>query len=845
MLLHKSVVRDSRVRREASALAEAGHAVTVVELDREASGSLDGFARVSAAPPDRVRSLPSAAYRAVFLAAFVARAIRLRPDVIHAHDAAMLLPGLIAARLTRARLVYDSHELATGVPYRWSRGWARFVAAVERLAVPRCAEVITVSDGIAARLQARYGRARRPVVVRNASALRPAPPDGSLRAALGIGDAPLVLHQGATARDRGCDVLVAAMRLVPGAHLVFLGDEGEPGFERRLRVLAEQVPGRVHFHPSVPLEHLVGATAEADVGVSLLQDTCENHRLALPNKVFEYVAAGVPVVASDLPEVAALVRGEDIGWVVRPDDPAAVAERLREALASRRAPAPRPALHWDAERSRLLDVYARFGRRRRVCMLVYNNCTRDARVLKEAASLTGAGYEVCIAAVLDRTTVPHELRDGIRIVRIDRNPPHYRLLRGTRRLRRELPGRVAAARTRWQDVRRRARRVLQRTVRLAARLSPPFARRLYRRLPAWVPGTVALLARPPRPRRGLLEAVDRRLSAVAYRSVMAFHKPLLYQDWYRRTYRRLAGGRFDVVHAHDLNTLPVAAALARRMRSRLVFDAHELYPEVSTLSPAERRAWHVIERALIREPDHVFTVCESIATELVQRHAITRPTVLLNCPAANGRIEVIVENPLRAAAGITDPAEPIVLYQGGFAPHRGLPELVAAASLLERGTVVLMGWGAIEDELDALIRAGGLTRRVRLVPPVPPEQVLAYATHATVGVIPYQPVGLNNLYTTPNKLFDYIAAGLAVAGSRLPELERFVDGMDLGATFDPYDVGDIARALNSLVSDPARLAHVRERVAEVRERFTWATVERELLGAYARLDDRRRPPTER
>src|SRR3954454_1442004 len=171
MLLHKSVRHDSRVRREAATLAAAGHRVTVVELDAAATGTLDGFTRVSASPPAWVRrTLPFHAYRVAFLLWFLVRLLRLRPDAVHAHDAAMLLPGLIGARLTRARLVYDSHELATGVPYR-EGGWARFVAGIERLAVPRAAAVITVSDGIAARLQALYGLRRAPVVVRNVCAL--------------------------------------------------------------------------------------------------------------------------------------------------------------------------------------------------------------------------------------------------------------------------------------------------------------------------------------------------------------------------------------------------------------------------------------------------------------------------------------------------------------------------------------------------------------------------------------------------------------------------------------------------------------------------------------------------
>src|SRR5271157_2464371 len=138
MLLHKSVEFDSRVRREASALARAGHDVTVLELAAVPAGArLDGFARESVQPPPWMRRrLPFHLYRLAFLAGFVQGLRRLRPDVVHAHDAAMLLPGITGARLTGARLVYDSHELATSVPYR-ERAWAWFVGAIERFAVPR------------------------------------------------------------------------------------------------------------------------------------------------------------------------------------------------------------------------------------------------------------------------------------------------------------------------------------------------------------------------------------------------------------------------------------------------------------------------------------------------------------------------------------------------------------------------------------------------------------------------------------------------------------------------------------------------------------------------------------
>lgn len=365
MLLHKSVQHDSRVRREASSLAAAGHRVFVLELAEVPGPALDGFVRRSCLPPARLRRwLPFHLYRIAFALCFIRAIARVRPHVVHAHDAAMLLPGVVGAWLTGARLVYDSHELATGVPYR-ERGWGWLVSAIERAIVPRCDAVITVSDGIAKRLQERHRLLTTPVVVRNVSALERREP-GGLRRRLGLtAGVPLVLHQGAPAPARGCEVLVDAIALLDGVHLVFLGDP-EPGYGVRVaeRIRERAVADRVSVLPSVPLDELLACTADADVGVTLLQDNCENHRLALPNKLFEYIAAGVPVVASSLPEIERLVRSYGIGWCVAPDRPADVAAAISEALAARgdaglrrRLADAGAELRWGREQARLISLY--------------------------------------------------------------------------------------------------------------------------------------------------------------------------------------------------------------------------------------------------------------------------------------------------------------------------------------------------------------------------------------------------------------------------------------------------------------------------------------------------------
>lgn len=572
-------------------------------------------------------------------------------------------------------------------------------------------------------------------------------------------------------------------------------------------------------------------------------------------------------------------------------------------------------------------------RRPRVCMFVYNNFAADARVTKEAHTLIESGYDVEVVAVLDKKTVPEEVRDGISIVRIDRRPLHYRLLWRSRRIRRWLrlrnarvkrrlrlirntmrrrwralrrgrptagrqPGRGAPVSAteagtstllafptrvyraiRWRLLlrsetlrrayyrrragravllhgwryRRRARARITGPARAARR--PSRVRRAYRRITgeaglAGVPAPLRLLLLPLAVPFLILRALaagirrlpdsgrrlDRTVSHAAYRAVMFFHRPLMFLDFYMRAYRYARDRDIDVFHAHDLNTLPVAALAARRRKAHLVYDSHELYTEVSTLSRVERRVWQTVERALIGRADSIVTVCESIAGELEDRYRVARPLILLNCPTASAiQHERPTRNVLRERAGLLDSPEPIVLYQGGFAVHRGLPELIDAAKHFTRGVLVLMGWGNLEDELAAKIAADGLEGRVVVIGPATPAELPMFTAGADLGVIPYQAVGLNNYYTTPNKLFEYIASGIAVAGSRFPELRRVIDAYEIGVTFDPNDPQDIALAVNHVLEDPPSLHRMRANTARAARELTWENQVGKLVSLYGEL----------
>jgi glycosyltransferase involved in cell wall biosynthesis len=230
----------------------------------------------------------------------------------------------------------------------------------------------------------------------------------------------------------------------------------------------------------------------------------------------------------------------------------------------------------------------------------------------------------------------------------------------------------------------------------------------------------------------------------------------------------------------------------------------------------------------------VITVNDSIADELARRYGVPRPVVVRNCPRTVGPAPRREASPLRGRAGV--PAEaPILLYQGMFMPYRGLENLVRSVRGITRAHLVLLGWGPLRDSLSALARAEGVAHRVRFLEGVPLADLLAWTAGADVGAIPTRHVGLNNYFTTPNKLFEYCAAGVPVVASRFPELSRYVDGLGLGRTFDPESPLDIAAAVNALLDDPGALARARANVARAAAGLTWEAESRVLLEIYAGL----------
>jgi glycosyltransferase involved in cell wall biosynthesis len=250
---------------------------------------------------------------------------RTAPALVHANDYNTMWIGIAAKLLCGSRVIYDCHELW---PDRNGRPeWRPWLLACEALFVRVADATVTTSPGYAEAIAKRY-RVRPPVLVRNIPrGWAPAPSRSAPRA----GDAgPRTIYVGGLMPGRGLEQAIQALAYVPDGRLRLLGP-GAEGYIVTLLRCAEQegVSAQVQFEAPVHPAGVQAAIAGADVGLMLIQPVCRSYELTLPNKLFEYAAAGVPILASDLPVIGPIIREQGLGEAVPPTDIEQIAAAIR------------------------------------------------------------------------------------------------------------------------------------------------------------------------------------------------------------------------------------------------------------------------------------------------------------------------------------------------------------------------------------------------------------------------------------------------------------------------------------------------------------------------------------
>jgi glycosyltransferase involved in cell wall biosynthesis len=339
-------------------------------------------------PKDRVPGLNWPLMVQYLKAAMWTHVRAIGPRVIHTFDAAAIGLGHDFRDRLRAEgkgtaWFHDFPEYTAGHRFADSGAvgapedaeWRRVVLEHEALHARHPDHAFAVSPALAAALAEDYGLDPAPTALLNVPRAIDFDPASRLtvRRALGVAEkTPLLVYSGGLTPHRGIDTLVAALALMPEAHLVLLARSRSPYLRSLIdRARATGCGGRLHVHPFVEPARISSFLRDATLGVHPLR-RYGNAEVALPNKLFDYLHAGLPVVVSDCRAMADFVRAHGVGRVFAADDAGSLVDALRRVLAEREAlvarvaaSAIRGAYCWEREEAVLIDIYRRhLGRAR-------------------------------------------------------------------------------------------------------------------------------------------------------------------------------------------------------------------------------------------------------------------------------------------------------------------------------------------------------------------------------------------------------------------------------------------------------------------------------------------------
>jgi glycosyltransferase involved in cell wall biosynthesis len=318
---------------------------------------------------------------------------------------------------------------------------------------------------------------------------------------------------------------------------------------------------------------------------------------------------------------------------------------------------------------------------------------------------------------------------------------------------------------------------------------------------------------------------DPRFEAI--RMNLIFNKgPLFYAEYNIRLFFRLLLMKADILVSNDLDTLPAVYSASRIKNSVVVYDSHEYFTEVPELKNRRfvRKIWESIESRILPHIHFSSTVSSPIAEAYRKKYNI-QMAVIRNLPFRR-TTEAAPTFHLRKHS------EKIILYQGVLNMGRGLEMAIKAMQYTEDFQLVIIGQGDVETDLKELSRSLGLTRKVTFTGRISPEKLFEYTVQADLGISLEEDLGLNYRFALPNKVFDYIQAGVPVLVSDLPEVKSLVLQYDVGTINNAKTPFELAALFKQILGDEVKMKTWKLNLKKAAAELCWQNEEPKLLNLY-------------
>ncbi len=306
--------------------------------------------------------------------------------------------------------------------------------------------------------------------------------------------------------------------------------------------------------------------------------------------------------------------------------------------------------------------------------------------------------------------------------------------------------------------------------------------------------------------------------------------PLFYAEYNIRLFFLLLSRPADLLVSNDLDTLLPNYLVHKIKHIPIVYDSHEYFTATPELvnRPKVQRVWKWIEKTIVPKLKSCITVNASIASLFEEEYHVNF-SIVRNIPRRPGNVEIPGREDLELP---TD--KKIVLMQGsGINVQRGAEEAVEAMQYLDGVLLLIVGGGDVLPVLKIMVNELHLEKKVRFVSRQTPEILFGYTANADIGLTIDKDTNINYRYSLPNKLFDYIYAGVPVLATPLVEIKKIIQQYEIGDFIQDHDPEHMATKINSMLKDETRMAFYKKNTQKAAAELNWEKEKNTLIEIFA------------
>ena len=315
-----------------------------------------------------------------------------------------------------------------------------------------------------------------------------------------------------------------------------------------------------------------------------------------------------------------------------------------------------------------------------------------------------------------------------------------------------------------------------------------------------------------------------------HRMKLLFEKgPLFYAEYNIRLFFFLLFHKANLLLSNDLDTALPNFFISRLKGINMIYDSHEYFTETPELvgRPRVQKVWKRIEGFVVPRLKEMITVCDSIADLFHEKYGVTCHVVRNIPPRA-----ALPAKGDKKALNLPEDKHLLVLQGSGINIQRGAEELVEAMKYLDDCYLMIIGGGDVLPVLKRMVGEMHIDDRVRFLPRMPYANMMAYTQLAELGFILDKDTNLNYRYCLPNKLFDFIQAGVPIVASHLVEIEKIIKKYHIGLFIPDHQPTSIAETIKAGLSDGSLRAVWQEGLAQAAEDLCWENEQQTLIEIY-------------